>query len=471
VEKGRELDQVPIPSVVSTSDIQPSPENDDIYGAVDPDDPETIDLVKSIREFGVREPLQVSEDGYILSGHRRYAAAGLAGLDAVPVLWVSIRREDDLAQWVLLLREHNRQRDKSLSVRLREELVDADPRESHRALTEYREGLSQIDTEAFSIDGTKRRAKITEAKRPMLDAVLRVLEDRRAFWPLSARAIHYALLNDPPLIHASKPKSRYGNTAASYKSLVDLLTRARLAGKVPFAAIEDVTRPVSTWEVYDTPRRFIRKEIDGFLKGYYRDLMQSQPHHVEIVCEKNTVEPILRPIAMEFTIPLTSGRGYCSLPPRQAMEQRWLASRKNKLILLVVSDHDPDGDAIAHSLARSMRDDFGIDDVYPIKVALTAEQVVEHKLPLGMKAKTTSANYKRFVREHGNDNAYELEALEPATLQTILTEAIESVINIDRYNYEVYRESEDAAFLDGLRQTVHVALKQMNLESLDADDE
>ncbi|MBC8352202.1 MAG: ParB N-terminal domain-containing protein [Planctomycetes bacterium] len=446
------------------SEIRPAPENDDIYGVIDPDDPEIIALAESITEHGLREPIVVSEDGYILSGHRRYAAATRLGLNNVPCRVESIRRTDDIDRFVLLLREYNRQRDKSLSVKLREELVNANPTESHRALSQYRDDLSIVDTAAFVIDGYKHRCQISGAKLPMLEAVLKVINDRRQFWPLSDRGIHYGLLNDPPLKHASKPNSRYNNTTKSYKSLVDLLTRARLTGQIPWNAIADVTRPVTTWKVYPDPRRFIRQEIDTFLKGYYRDLMQSQPHHIEIICEKNTVEPILRPIAGEFTLPLTSGRGYCSLPPRYEIAQRYRRSGKNKLILLIASDFDPDGDQIAHSFARSMRDDFGIDNIHPIKAALTAEQVAEHELPPMMTAKTTSVNYDRFVEQHGDDTVFELEALDPSDLQTILTEAIESVIDIDLYNAEVEAEANDAAFLDGVRNTVHEALKSMDWE-------
>lgn len=448
----------------SITSIQPSPENDHIYGAIDPTDPEIIALADSIRQHGIIEALVVSLDGYILSGHRRYAAAKVAELGHISIRIVDIRRTDDIDKFVLLLREHNRQRDKGLAVKLREELINANPLESHRALSEYRYSQSYVEAEAFSIEGEKRRANISAAKRPMLDAVLRVIAQRKQFWPLSDRAIHYGLLNDPPLKHASKPDSVYDNSKNSYKALVDLLTRARLSEQIPWDAIADVTRPVTTWKVFDNPRLFIRQEVDGFLKGYYRDLMQSQPHHVEVVCEKNTVEPILRSVAGEFTIPLTSGRGFCSLPPRYEMAQRYQKSSKDKLILLIVSDFDPDGDQIAHSFARSMRDDFGIEHIHPIKVALTAAQVAEHELPPVMTAKESSVNYQRFIDEHGSDDVFELEALEPAALQQILTEAIESVIDEGFYNGEVEAESDDAARLDGVRATVHEALKPTNWE-------
>ena len=51
-----------------------------------------------------------------------------------------------------------------------------------------------------------------------------------------------------------------------------------------------------------------------------------------------------------------------------------------------LSDFDPEGEDIAHSLARSLRDDFGIDAIEPIKVALTAAQVQELRLPPVMQA-------------------------------------------------------------------------------------
>src|SRR5690242_6883206 len=63
------------------ADLRPHPENVHIYG--DAPDP---DLVKSIRELGVLEPLVVTEDGVVLSGCRRLAAAGEAGLGEVPVV-------------------------------------------------------------------------------------------------------------------------------------------------------------------------------------------------------------------------------------------------------------------------------------------------------------------------------------------------------------------------------------------------
>ena len=78
-------------------------------------------------------------------------------------------------------------------------------------------------------------------------------------------------------------------------------------------------------------------------------------------------------------------------------------SGAEKLILLVVSDFDPEGENIAESFARSMRDDFGIDKTHPVRVVPTADQVEEHKLPPAMKAKAGSSRHKKFVARHGNN--------------------------------------------------------------------
>lgn len=442
----------------AVDDIRPSPENDRLYRPVDRDDPEIVALAESIAEHGVREPLVATLDDWIVSGHRRHAAARLAGMKTVPCRIEPIRRSDDIDHFVRLLREYNRQRDKTADEKLREELVSANPDEAYEALLAHRRQQAQVATPSLEIVGQMKRSEITDAKLPMLGAILRVLDQRREFWPLSDRQIHYALLNDPPLRHARKPESTYANDKQSYKSLTELLTRARLAGYVPMEAIADETRPVVTWDVHRDCRGFIRRELDGFLKGYFRDLMQSQPNHVEILGEKNTLLSILRPVAMRYCIPLTVGRGYSSLPPRHALAERYRRGGREKLVLLIVSDFDPDGEEIAHSFARSMRDDFFVDNIHAIKVALTAEQVERYHLPPNMTAKEQSSNYKKFVARHGRQ-VFEVEALQPAQLQDELRRAIDAAIDVPAFNAELDREKQDAAYLSGVRTTVHKTLR------------
>ena len=41
----------------------------------------------------------------------------------------------------------------------------------------------------------------------------------------------------------------------------------------------------------------------------------------------------------------------------------------------MLGDHDPEGNDICHSFARSMRDDFAIPGIVAKKVAMTREQI------------------------------------------------------------------------------------------------
>ena len=59
------------------SSLRTSIENDQLYRPIDATDPDFLKLAASIRTHGLREPLVVTADNFIVSGHRRYAALQL----------------------------------------------------------------------------------------------------------------------------------------------------------------------------------------------------------------------------------------------------------------------------------------------------------------------------------------------------------------------------------------------------------
>jgi len=456
-------------SIRPIGSVTPSLENQVLYKPVDPADPETVALADSIRRFGVLVPLLTTADGWIVSGHRRHRAARMAGLTELPCLSLPFEKDQNHAQFMSLLRECNRQRVKTLDEVLREEVAaaSADPERAWDDLIDHRieQSKAAMCAPEMEVHGTTHRKRISAAKLPFLRAIQEVLEEYRAYWPMSDRAIHYQLLNRPPLTHATKPASRYRNSPASYKRLVDLLTRGRLAGHIPMGAIADTTRPITLWAVHPGAQPFLREQIDGFLQNYYRDLLRSQPNHVELFVEKLTILPLVRPVAAEFTLTITTGKGYCSLPPRAALAERYRRSGKSHLTLLLLVDHDPDGAEIAQSLVRSLRDDFGIHSIDPVMVALRADQVKDWDLETDMTAKRSSSNYKKFVERHGHD-VFELEAAPPELLQQALRETIRSVIDLEMFQREIEAEKRDAAFLAARRRTVLRLLGELT----DVDD-
>lgn len=488
------------------AELKPSPENFQplgLYKPILPDDPATVELVESIREHGFNSVMVISADDYILSGHRRQVAAQVAGVLEVPCIVDPVYRRDPgspfvtTSEFIAKLEAYNRQRVKTLDELLRESIVKTDPNEAHRALSEYRERKSfeDITAETVELRGYKRRARISDAKTPMVNAIIRALNKLRNEWPLTDRDIHYELLNDPPLRHASKPKMVYNNTSKKcfnrktcrrkhnkngqhlnsgpdcYKDLCDMLLRMRLCGMIPWSCIDDPTRPITITECWREAGEFLTEHTSKFLKGYYRDLMQSQTNHIEIMYEKEAGYSTIKRVAMQHCIPLTVGRGSCSGPPRQQLAERYRASGKDRLIVLAMSDLDPDGDEIAHSFARSMRDDFGIEDVALVKVALTMDQAREFNLPeSGIdRAKPSSSNYAKYVERYGTTAIWELQALPRPEQKRLMVEAIESVIDIDAYNYEVEQEKKESAYIEDKRKGALLALgdfaNEQNTES------
>jgi hypothetical protein len=314
-------------------EIRPSPENELIYRPVSARDPEIQELARSIREHGLKEPLVVTRDGYILSGHRRHAACRLAGIREIPCRVENITRNDPNFETTLC--DYNLQRVKSPDEVVRERVISMSPASAYQSLIEHRRKTSAVSGDFLAIEGVKVRNGISEGKREMLDAAVAIIYGKRVYWPLSDREIHYDMLNLPPLRHSGKRDSRYQNNRACYQDLCDLLTRARLIGEIPFDAIADETRTVCSWEesIHRDVSGFIRGQLEEFLDGYWRDLQESQPNHIEIVGEKNTVEASIKGPAMRFCMPYTLGRGYCSLDPRRQMYERFKASGRSKLII------------------------------------------------------------------------------------------------------------------------------------------
>ena len=308
---------------VSISAIEPARENDTLYDPVREDDPAFLSLVDSIRKNGILNPIGVSRDGYIYDGNRRYAAARHLGMKRITVrIDPGLSRNRDPDTFLRRLKSCNEQRVKTTAEVMRENLVTMEPDTWHRVF-DYRQAVSSIDgAEVFHLVGEKKRSAIVQ-KRGLADAIIKVVIDYYdKYGPTSDRKVFYLLFNIPGLLRNDVRKTPFENSEECYQDVTNLVTRLRLDGSIPFEAIEDETRPVVIWNTHRSVSTFIDQEMENFLCNYWRDLLQSQPNHIELLVEKNTVASVLRLIAAKYTMPMTSGRGYSSLPPRKAMVDR-----------------------------------------------------------------------------------------------------------------------------------------------------
>jgi hypothetical protein len=243
------------------------------------------------------------------------------------------------------------------------------------------------------------------------------------------------------------------NDDGSYDATKDLIIRLRLDGTIPWEAFDDFTRPFKEFNAFKEVREFVRQEVNNLLNGYWRDLLQTQSNHVEVVCEKNTIYHMVLRVTEKYQIRTSSGRGFNSIDPWHDLSERYLASGKRRLFEIVLSDHDPEGEMIAQVGGRTLRDDFHVKAEI-IKAGVTRKQIEKYHLPPMNFAKETSSNYAWYIeRNGGDDTVWELEALPPEDMLNDLDEIVRSIIDIDLFNREVALENDEVVYLEATRKT------------------
>jgi ParB-like nuclease family protein len=207
--------------------IKPSPENDKIYGKIDEDDEMSLALADSIRERGLEEPLILTADGYILSGHRRFAVCKDV-MDEIPCrIKPDIRRIGN-PDYMRDLIAYNPQRVKSVGTILRGAIL----RDS-TTLADTQAAISRVNAtheptvkpDYIKVPGHKAIGSIGFGQRDLLKAVQRIVHHLGSYWPLSIRQIHYRLLNDPPLWRVVE-RSQFGKDPLSLSKRQAILQSA-----------------------------------------------------------------------------------------------------------------------------------------------------------------------------------------------------------------------------------------------------
>ena len=301
---------------VAVDSIQPSPENDQIYGEIQIDESFEA-LVDSIKRKGLDEPILVTEDRFILSGHRRYhAVKEWLNWDEVPIRIKTGSYREGNDQYHRDLADYNPQRIKKVGSLLREALLrNNDPADTYAAIEEREEASLHVDADFMVVDGRKEITPVGERRQEFLAAAKAVIEANRAYWPLSVRKIHYGLVSlkkKPLTLTPERSKFgaehyRYKNNKECYGALVRLLTDARYSGAVSMTCIDDPTRPQHVFNGgYSSLNGFIHSEIDSFMHGFYRHKQDEQPRHIAVLVEKTpstTWLPMLVPATTWITTP------------------------------------------------------------------------------------------------------------------------------------------------------------------------
>jgi len=150
-----------------------------------------------------------------------------------------------------------------------------------------------------------------------------------------------------------------------------------------------------------------------------------QGYHLEIWCEKSTMNDVLEPLCKQYGANLQTGLGELSITATLALVRR-LQEANTSARILYVSDFDPAGQSMPVAVSRKMEyfvRTLGLAvDVRVFPVGLTLDQVHYYSLPR-TPIKETERRRQGFETRHG-EGAVELDALEalyPGELQAVLS--------------------------------------------------
>lgn len=199
------------------------------------------------------------------------------------------------------------------------------------------------------------------------------------------------------------------------------------SGGNPSYEIDDVYWNIPSWIPHFADEDFEFNCPTASINGYdYHD--GDQKYHVEIWCEKSTMDDILLPLGREYSVNVITSVGFQSITRVIEMCKR-VASIGKPVRIFYISDFDKAGDGMPVAVARQIEywfHDYVPDaDIKLESLVLTQEQVEKYKLPR-IPIDEKKKGKKDWEDKH-DEGAVELDALEsnfPGKLKEIVEEAI-----------------------------------------------
>jgi hypothetical protein len=232
------------------------------------------------------------------------------------------------------------------------------------------------------------------------------------------------------------------NRQQSYKRLGNIINDARLAGLVDWERLVDRTRYLRKQSHWENPAGVIKSAMDS----YALDKWAEQDHRPEVWIEKDALVGVIEGVCEELDVPYFSCRGYVSASEMWAAACRMLRYRRSKQrpVIFHLGDHDPSGVQMTEDIRNRLNQVFGCDaEIH--RIALTREQIDEFNPPPNP-AKETDARFASYAAVHGTE-CWELDALDPATLASVIRGAILDIRDEDIWAEVEEREQRDKAGL------------------------
>lgn len=289
-----------------------------------------------------------------------------------------------------------------------------------------------------------RDIHLSKANKAQLDIINQIVQKYQSQgYKLTLRQLYYQLVSADIV----------PNKLREYAKLSNLLKEGRMAGIVDWEAIEDRLRRPDKPAAWDSPESI----INACISQYRKDRMEGQKTYIEVWVEKDALSGVLKRVTEVYGVPIIVNRGYSSATAMHDAHQRFVnVERGQKIKVIYIGDFDPSGQDMIRDITDRIEEfnsayNYGYEfEIIPI--ALTLEQIKEYDPPPNP-AKITDPRAKEYIRKHG-PTSWEVDALKPEVLHSLLEEAIKENINIELFNDVLLKEDMDKKQLTKLSQTL-----------------
>ena len=266
-----------------------------------------------------------------------------------------------------------------------------------------------------------------------------ILEEyRNQGYNLTLRQLYYQLVS----------RDIIPNTVGDYNRIGNIVSNGRMAGMIDWDMIEDRVRIPEIRTHWDSPREI----LEVAKNTYYKSRWETQQFYIEVWCEKDAISNIIIPVCREYDVPFMANRGYSSQSAMYEAAQRINThlDQGKSIRIIYLGDHDPSG----IDMTRDIDDRLGLftrcgsplGDVQ--RIALNRDQIDEFNPPKNP-AKITDSRYEKYVEVYG-ESSWELDALNPRTLDSLVREAITAYIDEEEWEKIEQEEAEQQEMIQDL---------------------
>ena len=272
--------------------------------------------------------------------------------------------------------------------------------------------------------------RFNAASVAMIETINSILDEYAAQgFRLSLRQLYYQLV----------ARDFIPNTIRSYKNIGNLVSNARQAGHIDWDMIEDRNRGTNTTAHWTSPAEIVEAAARQFRIDKWKD----QLHHIEVMVEKDALSGVLLPVCRSLDIGITANKGYSSSSTMYEIGKRyaWQFAKGKYIVILYLGDHDPSGIDMTRDVEARLRMYSGISGKYlqVKRLALNWDQIEQWQPPENP-AKETDARLEAYAEKYGH-SSWELDAVEPATLASIVTNVVNEYRDEDLWSAAVEVEN------------------------------